>query len=95
MKLMFWPMRGRWWGVKELGKMRFSYRNGWQDVAFFIITTYKVIYAYLKRIGWKNVQFVNMVNLPTMCKTLLGTIDGKESAIVSTQALHHPCFFRD
>jgi hypothetical protein len=54
-----------------------------------------VIYAYLKRIGWKNVQSVNMVNLPAMCKTLLGTIDGKESAIVSTQALHHPCFFRD
>jgi hypothetical protein len=54
-----------------------------------------VIYAYLKRIGWKNVQSVNMVNLPAMCKTLLGTIDGKESAIVFTQALYHLCFFKD
>jgi hypothetical protein len=53
MKSMFWPMGGRWWGVKGLGKMNFSYRNGWQDVAFFIITTYKVIYSYFKKLDGK------------------------------------------
>jgi hypothetical protein len=70
MKSMFWLMHGRWWGVKGLRKIRFSYRNGWQD-AFFIVRTHQVIYSYLKRIGWKNVQSISMVNLPTMCKALV------------------------